>query len=129
MRRIKYLMLVGAAGVAAAGLSGCSWYHEREAKQTGRTTDMVAQDHELTGHVETALKHSAVYKFPDVSVRTYDRTVQLSGFVATDDQKRVAGDIAQQVAGVSRVINNIAVQPPIMTPTGRPAETNSPSNP
>jgi osmotically-inducible protein OsmY len=58
------------------------------------------------------LKESTVYKFADVNVKTYDRVVQLSGFVQTEYQKRAAEEIAQQARGAVRVINNIVVQEP-----------------
>lgn len=129
MKNIKYLLLVCAASVATAGISGCSWYREKTAEQTGRTTQMVAQDEDTAKLVNSSLRNSSIYKFNQVSVRTYNGTVQLSGFVGTEDQKRAAGEIAQQVVGPGRVMNGISVQAPLITPTGRPAfdGTNAPS--
>lgn len=46
----------------------------------------------------------------DISVDTYQGTVQLSGFVKTADEKSRATQIAKSVAGVEKVVNNIALR-------------------
>lgn len=137
MPNVKYHMLIGgfAAVVVATGLTGCAWSHEKEAREMGRTKVQVADDSHISGRVRSSLKTSPVYKFGDVGVKTFDRVVQLSGFVQTEDQKRAAEEIAQQAPGAVRVINDIvvqqpqsaeaqAVQPQSPTPTGR---TNPPN--
>jgi len=45
-----------------------------------------------------------------IKVTTYKGEVQLSGFVNTALEKKRATLIAQQVAGVSRVINNMVIK-------------------
>jgi hypothetical protein len=50
------------------------------------------------------------YKFGDVNVTSFRGVVQLSGFVNTSDQKRVAGSIAEKVEHVKRVENNISIK-------------------
>ena len=120
MQNPNYYILVGglSAVIAAAGLSGCSSYYH--ARQTGRTTTQVADDKRISDRVYSSLKVSPVYKFPEVGVRTFDRVVQLNGFVETEEQKRAAQEIAQQAPGATRVINDIVVQQPSLEPTGRP---------
>ena len=46
-----------------------------------------------------------------VGVETYKGVVQLSGFVDNDYAKSKAGRLAKQVAGVTRVENNILIKP------------------
>lgn len=99
------------------GLTGCSWWHEREARESGRTGSELENDNGITHRVSHALKAAPVYKFPEVNVATFQGVVQLSGFVATEEQKRNAQEIAQTTPGVTQVLNNIAVKTP--TPTGR----------
>jgi len=115
----KYYLLIGgiSAVLAGAGMSGCSYYH---ARQTGRTTTQVADDKRISDRVVSSLQMSPVYKFPEVGVRTFDRVVQLNGFVATEEQKRAAEEIAQRAPAAARVINDIVVQGQSLEPTGRP---------
>ncbi len=126
MQRMRgYLLIGGISGIlVVSGLSGCSWYRNREARESGRPAMQVADDDQINHNVASALKRAPVYKFPDVGVKTLDRVVQLNGFVATDAQKQAAQEIAQKVPGVTRVINSIEVQSPVLSPTGR---TNSPN--
>ena len=72
----------------------------------------MADDQHITDRVKGSLKESPVYKFAGVGVSTFDRVVQLSGFVQTDDQKQAAEEIARQAPGAVRVINNIVIQKP-----------------
>jgi len=91
-----------AALVGVIGLSGCSVFSSKEAKETGRTTAQVETDKAITGRVQGELKDAPVYKFPSVRAQTFNNVVQLSGFVATEDQKRTAGQIRPEHPGSSR---------------------------
>ena len=97
MRNPNYYILISGLGAALAGgsLSGCSYYH---ARQTGRTTTQVADDKRISERVYSSLKTSPVFKFPEVGVKTFDRVVQLNGFVQTEEQKRAAQEIAYRSA-------------------------------
>ena len=75
-----------------------------------RTTGQYIDDKVLVQRVKGALDDSAVYKFSDVKVNTYKGTVQLSGFVASQEQKSAAEDLARQVDGVLSVQNNITLK-------------------
>jgi hyperosmotically inducible protein len=125
MKNFKKLVLTGGCGAAIAltTLTGCqTWGNHSSDRTAGRVTD----DKATTARVQRALQNEPVYKFSDVDVKTFNGAVQLSGFVTTEDQKRQAGTIAQQVEGVGQVINNITLKPGVPTPTGRANEFGRP---
>jgi|ERR1051325_10031845 osmotically-inducible protein OsmY len=64
----------------------------------------------ISEHVKEAFLSDRQYKFEDVKVSTMEGTVQLSGFVATGDEKGRAEQIAKDVPGVKNVVNNITVK-------------------
>ena len=88
----------------AVGLSGCAG--DRYERSTGQYID----DQALAMRVRDALGDNPQYKFDGVNVTAFRGTVQLSGFVATNDQKSKAGEIAKTVQGVQNVENNITVK-------------------
>jgi osmotically-inducible protein OsmY len=103
---------------AMFALTGCEMLNHHEGDRTaGRALD----DKTITATVQHDLNREPVYKFNDVDVKTFDGTVQLSGFVNTEDQKRRAGEIAHQAEGVTQVVNNITLKPQgnNLQPTGR----------
>jgi osmotically-inducible protein OsmY len=75
-----------------------------------RSTGEYIDDKSLTSRVKSALGDNEEYRFGDVNVTTFRGTVQLSGFVNTADQKRRAGEVAEDVQGVRNVENNITVK-------------------
>lgn len=103
---LKKAVLTGGAvaSVAVMALTGCSNTSERSA---GRQWD----DRIVNSRVKDALDDATIYKFPQVRAMTYGGVVQLSGFVATEEQKREAAQIASRVGGVREVINNISLMP------------------
>lgn len=120
MRNLKTLLLTGgaSAAIAVVALTGCQMTGSHEGDRTaGRALD----DRVITENVREKLRDEPVYKFSDVDVKTFAGVVQLSGFVDTDAQKRRAGEVAQNVDGVTRVVNNITLKPETgtLTPTGR----------
>lgn len=114
MKNAKYLLWIGSASavMAVTGLTGCSWGQAKEGRETGRTAAQVADDQHISARVRSDLNVSAVYKFRGVGVSTFNRVVQLNGFVQTEDQKRAAEEIAKQAPGAAQVLNNIVVQQP-----------------
>ena len=76
-----------------------------------RTTGEYIDDNIITTRVAAALSTNPEYKFNDVIVASHQSNVQLSGFVASGDQKGRAEDIAKKVQGVKGVENNITVRP------------------
>ncbi len=119
MRNLKKLALItGASAIMATTvLTGC-----QTDRHSDRTAGRALDDKIITKNVEEKLQREPVYKFSDVDVKTFAGVVQLSGFVSTDEQKNRAGQIAQQVEGVSRVVNNITLKETMgsgLQPTGR----------
>jgi hyperosmotically inducible protein len=118
MRNLKKLALIGGASalMAMTALTGC------QTDSGDRTAGRALDDKMITESVEDKLKDEPVFKFSDVDVRTFAGVVQLSGFVDTEEQKSRAGDLAQNVEGVARVVNNITLKPEMnreLRPTGR----------
>ncbi len=95
--------------IAALGIVGCAHHPERTASQYWG-------DKMTSRHVKSALDKAPTYKYPGVSVSTYDGIVSLGGFVNTEPQKREAIDIARNVTGVREVVDNLVVK---TEPTGR----------
>ncbi|MGI8956667.1 MAG: BON domain-containing protein [Chthoniobacterales bacterium] len=75
-----------------------------------RTVSEQQEDQKLADKVKASFASSASFKFPDVQVASFKGTVQLSGFVVSDDQKEAAQKIAKDVAGVQDVENKISVK-------------------
>ncbi|HTI71066.1 MAG TPA: BON domain-containing protein [Candidatus Limnocylindria bacterium] len=90
--------------VATATLSGCA------GDQYNRSTGEYIDDKLLGSHVKSALSDNPDYKFDDVNVTAFRGTVQLSGFVNTEELRKKAGDVAEKVTGVKEVKNNITVK-------------------
>ncbi len=121
--KLKQLVLAVTLGtaVAAAGLTGCH--------TEGRSAGTYIDDRMVSSKVKGALNDSAVYKYPNVDVSSFNGVVQLNGFVQTQGQKNQAAQLASQVEGVKQLVNNITVQPSPVSPTGRPSGTIYPSQP
>jgi len=95
-------MLVGT--ILAFGV-GCAGTDTRES--TGEYVDSVA----LTTKVKTALAQGqGAMSLIDVQVETFGDTVQLSGFVDSQADKDMAGQIAAEVNGVVNLQNAIALK-------------------
>ena len=108
----KLTSLLGIAVLGAAlplTFVGCAT-NEVDRDSHKRTAGEFIDDKVLVQKVKSALDDSAVYKFPDVKVNTYQGTVQLSGFVETQEQKQKAQEIARTVRGVYNVQNNITLK-------------------
>ena len=127
MRKFQNVMLLGGivASLSVTALTGCQTWGE---KSSGRTAGRVVDDKHLTAEVARQLKSEPVYKFDDVDVKTFDGVVQLSGFVSTEEQRRRAGELAQQVPGVAQVVNSITLKSQV-TPAGRPQGVPPVTNP
>jgi hyperosmotically inducible protein len=100
-RTILGLPLVLAALVAVAGC--------HTSGDGNRSAGRVLDDKIASNKVETALRDAPTYKFDSVKVTTYRGVVQLSGWVASNEQKDVAERIARNVHGIADVVNNISV--------------------
>ena len=96
-----YLLIPVGTAVVLTGCAGT-----RYERSTGEYID----DKTLNSRVKSALTDNPEYKFGDVNVTSFKGTVQLSGFVNTTDQKRMAGNIAEKVMNVKNVENNVTVK-------------------
>ena len=84
--------LAGCATFEKCGLEGCPG------------------DAKITAKVQAALNQHADLGPPDsITVQTLNHVVYLNGLVDAGLAKRTAASITKQVAGVTNVVNNIAV--------------------
>jgi osmotically-inducible protein OsmY len=96
-----------AIALATLAITGC----RSTDSQYGRSAGQYIDDKALAGDVTDALENDPVYKLGEVTVNAYRGTVQLAGFVSTQEQKDSAAEIAGRVAGVHEVENNISLKP------------------
>ena len=102
--RVMWLASVASVALACAILSGC----QKEVIE--RTSAEQQDDQKLADQVKATFASSNSFKFPDVQVAAFKGTVQLSGFVVSDDQKSAAETLAKTVAGVNSVENKISIK-------------------
>ena len=88
------LMLVGTFAVYAP---------VRAAETAGEFVD----DSVITTKVKALLAEDNLLKSFEISVKTYKGVVELSGFVASDEAIKKAGEIASSVKGVVSVKNDL----------------------
>ena len=100
MRPLKTLLAVM---VTVFSLAGCQ-------AMTGKTAGQNVDDAALTTAVKTKLAADKLSSLTRVDVDTNNGTVSLNGVVESSDQRARAQELASQVNGVNRVINNIQVQ-------------------
>jgi osmotically-inducible protein OsmY len=105
---LSLLLCLGLSTAAVTLFTGCS---NNESTATDRTAGQYVDDKTLTANVKTALSDNPDFKFGDVSVDTMNGTVQLSGFVNTEDQKSKAVEIAKGVQGVKDVQDKMTTKP------------------
>jgi hyperosmotically inducible protein len=84
-------------------LAGCQ-------AMTGKTAGQNVDDATLTSSVKTKLAADKLSSLTRVDVDTNNGTVYLNGVVESSDQKARAQDLASQVSGVNKVVNNLQVQ-------------------
>lgn len=77
--------------------------------RTKESTGEYVDDSVITSKVKAALIADPVTKARQIDVETFKGTVQLSGFVATAQEKEKAGEIARGVKGVVQVKNNLSL--------------------
>jgi hyperosmotically inducible periplasmic protein len=78
---------------------------------TRESTGQYVDDSTITTKVKAKLVGDPMVKSMEVSVETYKGVVQLSGFVDNKKQADRAEELANQVAGVQSVKNNLVVKP------------------
>ena len=80
------------------------------APATGAGSGNVVADTIVTGKVKAAISADNGMKDSDISVKTENGLVTLTGTVKSQDQVTLASALAQRQEGVNRVENQVAVQ-------------------
>jgi hyperosmotically inducible protein len=101
MRPIRNLLVVMMLTVFS--LAGCQ-------ATTGRTAGQNIDDSTLTGSVKTKLASDKVSSLTRIDVDSTNGVVALNGVVESAEQRVRAQELAAQVNGVKKVINNLQVQ-------------------
>jgi len=78
--------------------------------ETGPASANVVTDTIVTGKVKAAIATDNAMKDADISVKTENGVVTLTGSVKSPDQVTLAAALAQRQEGVSRVENQVAVK-------------------
>ena len=78
--------------------------------RTHESTGEYVDDSAITTKVKTLLANDDFLKSFQIGVETYKGTVQLSGFVNSQQAVDKAGQIARSVKGVTSVKNNLIVK-------------------
>ncbi len=106
MRTTRLIVIAGAVVIFLTTTSFIACNRE----PVERTSAEQQEDEKLVQEVKATFNNSPSFKFPDVQVAAYKGTVQLSGFVVSEDQKRSVEDLAKSVPGVNRVENKISLK-------------------
>ena len=79
---------------------------------TGETMKENAVDTKITTSVKSHLAtNDKLHTLTQISVRTVDKTVYLTGSVPTLQEKSQAEEVASKVEGVQKVVNNLEIRP------------------
>jgi hyperosmotically inducible protein len=103
MKNLKYLSILLMAFALLIAL-GCASTATRES--TGEFVD----DSAITTKVKTAIFRETTLKSSEINVTTYKGEVQLSGFVSSAASIDKAVAIAQGIAGVHNIKNNMQIK-------------------
>lgn len=98
----------------ATGIEGVQQVTNNLALRTadGQSAGSFVDDSAITAKVKAAMASDAQVSARQVQVETYGGTVQLSGFVDTQEQRTRAEEVARSVAGVRNVQNQLTVKVP-----------------
>jgi hyperosmotically inducible protein len=77
---------------------------------TKEGTGEYVDDTVITTKVKAAILNEPGLKSAEINVETFKGTVQLSGFVKTQDEKLRAADLTRQIKGVQSVKNDIRLR-------------------
>lgn len=101
----KTLRTLLAAFLVTGGLAACA-----SAPREAHVAE-VPDDPVISGYVRTALRADPLCARLPIYVETYRGAVQLSGAVATPEQKTRAAEIARAAPGVRSVTNELELPP------------------
>ena len=105
-------MVAALSALPITMMTGCAVTSGRES--VGEYTD----DKTVTAKVKAALTRDHIVKAHQVNVTTFQGTVQLSGFVDSQEQKDRATEVVRNIEGVNALHNDLVV------PTGRSSGEN-----
>lgn len=97
------LVMVGILGISFMILTACE-------SMTGKTTGQTIDDATVTASVQGKLTGDKASNFSRIDVDTNRSVVTLNGVVQTVEEKSRAEYLARQVAGVTKVNNNLQIQ-------------------
>ena len=80
------------------------------ATQKHESTGQYVDDSVITTKVKAAIFNESTLKTLQINVKTYQGTVQLSGFVDSAQSAAKAGDVARKVENVTSVQNDLLVK-------------------
>ena len=103
---LKAILTAALLSSSALVAAGCASDRGHE-----RTAGEVVDDSTLTTKVKAALLAEKDVNSFDIKVKTYEGTVQLSGFVDSQWQIDKAVEVANGVDGVQRVKNDLVHKP------------------
>jgi len=106
MQKLMRLGSVVVMGVVLGLATGCA------STPTDESTGQMVDSTVITTNVKAALAGQKLDTLLNIEVETFRDVVQLSGFVDSEEQKTMAGEIAGEVEGVVRVENSLVVKPP-----------------
>jgi hyperosmotically inducible protein len=76
-----------------------------------KTTGEHVDDGTIAATIKAGLLDNKATSSMQINVESYKGTVQLSGFVESQEEKDAAGKVARDVKGVTKVINSLAIAP------------------
>ena len=97
------LVMVGILGIGVMVQTACE-------SMTGKTTGQSIDDTALTAAVQGKLTADKLSSFSRINVDTERSVVTLNGVVQTVEDKSRAEGLARQVAGVTKLNNNLQIQ-------------------
>jgi osmotically-inducible protein OsmY len=111
---VLFLIIISAIGL----LTFFYFYKQRSASGDLEVAQKAFQEKlsevKVTASVMAALSMNKNFKFFDVKVKTDEGIVTLSGALPNKKLKQLALDIASNVRGVERVVDNISINPNVM---------------
>lgn len=100
------LTLTGCVAAVVAGAAGVMVYDKRSFR-------VLERDTRIFHNVRTAIVTDPLFRYSHISVTSFNRAVLLVGQTSTDSLRVLAGRIAQKTPQVSRVYNQLTVEPSI----------------
>jgi len=104
MRSTKKFAALLALALAAGTMTACN------ATSTTESTGEYIDDSVISNKIRAQIIGDNTLKLSQIDVETFKGIVQLSGFVDSAAAKTQAGYVAQNVAGVARVHNNLVIK-------------------